>query len=63
MGILKPSNLVSWFKAAGIFPLDPYQVLKRFPNGSGDDSINESIFDDAVLNVLKENCGIGVPKK
>ena len=63
MGRLKPSNLVSGFKAAGIYPLDPHQVLKRLPDESGDDSINESIFNDAVLNILKENCGIGVPKK
>ena len=56
---LKPSNLASGFKAAGIYPLHAHQVLKRLPNGSGgDDSINESIINDAALNVLKENCGI-----
>ena len=64
MGRLKPSNLAFGFKAAGIYPLDAQQVLKRLPNGSGgDDSINESIINDAALNVLKENCGIEVPKK
>ena len=64
MGRLKPSNLASGFKAAGIYPLDAHQVLKRFPNESGGaDSINESIFNDAASNVLKENCGIEVPKK
>ena len=63
MGRLKPSNVVSGFKVAGFYPLDSHQVLKRLPNESGDDSINESIFNDAVLNILKENCGIGVPKK
>ena len=61
MGRLKPSNLVSGFKVAGFYPLDSHQVLKRLPDESGDDSINESIFNDAVLNVLKENCGIRVP--
>ena len=54
MGRLKPSLLVSGFKAAGIYPLDAHQVLKRFPDEGGDSSINESIFNDAVLNVLKE---------
>ena len=41
MGRLKPSNLVSGFKAAGIYPLDTHQVLKRLPDESGDDSISE----------------------
>ena len=50
---LKPSVLVSGFKAAGIYPLDAHQV-PLFPDEGGDDSINESIFNDAVLNVLKE---------
>ena len=63
MGRLKPSNLVSGFKAAGIYPLDAHQILKKFPSEGSDDIINESIFNDAVLNVFKENCGIRVPKK
>ena len=41
MGRLKPSNLVSGFKAAGIYPLDTHQVLKRLPDESGDDRISE----------------------
>ena len=48
MGRLKPSNLVSGFKAAGIYPLDTHQVLKRLPDESDDDSINEAIFNDTV---------------
>lgn len=63
MGRLKPSNLISGLRAAGIYPVYAQQVLKRMLDESGDDSINESIFNDAVLNALKENCGIVVLKK
>ena len=40
MGRLKPSNLISGLRAAGIYPVYAQQVLKRMLDESGDDSIN-----------------------
>ena len=55
---LKPSNLITGFKATGICPLNSNEVLKRLPDETADNSFNESVFDDSVLKVLRENCGV-----
>ena len=60
---LKPSNLIAGFKATGICPLNSNEVLKRFPDETAGNSFNESVFNDSVLKVLRENCGVGVESK
>ena len=60
---LKSTNLVSGFRASGLWPLDRNQVLKRLPSCNDTSNINEFSFNESVLKVLKENCGIGAPKR
>ena len=60
---LKSTNLVSGFCASGLWPLDRNQVLKRLPSCNDTSNINEFSFNELVLKVLKENCGIGAPKR
>ena len=60
---LKSANLIAGFKATGICPLNSNEVLKRLPDESADNSFNESVFNDSVLKVLRENCGVGVKHK
>ena len=55
-------NLVSGFKATGLFPLDRSQVLKRLPQMKSSD-VTQSIFNEAVMEVLHKNCGVGIKKK
>ena len=55
---LKPANLIDGFKTTGICPLNSNEVLKRLPDENADNS-----FNDSVLKVLRENCGVGVEHK
>ena len=60
---LKNKNLISGFRAAGIYPLDRNQVLKHIPTSYSESAeVNAPLFNESVLSVLKENCGIGVEK-
>ena len=61
---LKACNFVSGFHASGIYPLDRQQVLKRFPSViTSEERVDSEMFSESVLQVLKENFGVGVEKK
>ena len=60
---LKSQNLVSGFRACGIFPLDWHEVLKRLQSANATDDFNEFSFNDSLLEFLKMNCGITSKKK
>lgn len=61
-------NLVSGFRATGLFPPNPNEVLKRIPDGltpDDRDNIGRSL-DSSLIDLLKEHRGIGSeanPKK
>ena len=60
---LKNKNLISGFRAAGIYPLDQNQVLKHLPTSNNEsEEINSPLLNGSVLSILKENCGIGAEK-
>ena len=60
---LKNKNLISGFRAAGIYPLDRNQALKYLPTANNEsEEINSPLFNESVLSVLKENRGIGAEK-
>ena len=60
---LKNKNLISGFRAAGIYPLDRNQVLKHIPTSYSESAeVNAPLFNESVLSVLKENCGIDAEK-
>ena len=62
---LKPQNLISGFKATGIFPLDSNEVVKRLPSMNrdhGGEEVNES-FNDSLMEMLKNYCGQGNNEK
>ena len=55
---LKPANLIAGFNSTGICPLNLNEVLERLPaDEKADNSFNELVFNDSVLEVLRENCG------
>ena len=61
--IQEKESLVSGFRGTGILPFDPEQVLKRLPGAASKDPGGEetmSVLNESVLNVLQQNCGIGV---
>ena len=61
---LKPENLIAGFRATGIFPLDRNEVLKRMPSADVSlESVDHDVFNEAVMSVLKENCGVGDKSK
>ena len=60
---LKPSNLIDGFKATGICPPNSNEILKRLSDETADNSFNQSVFNDSVLRVLRENCGVGLECK
>ena len=60
---LKSTNLVSGFGTSGLWPWDRNQVLKRLPSCNDTSNVNEFFFNKLVLKVLKENCGVGSPKR
>ena len=51
--------LVSGFRACGIVPLDPSQVLKRLAGESSQDGVDFNVLNEACVNLLKEHCGAG----
>ncbi|KAJ8954925.1 hypothetical protein NQ314_006999 [Rhamnusium bicolor] len=57
-------NLISGFRATGLFPPHPNEVLKRIPDGLTDDqaSIGRSL-DASLIDLLKEHRGIGSEKQ
>ena len=62
---LVPENLVSGFRATGLYPRDRQQVLKRLPGAENRDeggADTSDILNETVLDLLKENLGIGVEK-
>ena len=60
---LKPENLVSGFRATGIVPLERNEILKRLPGTNDTTNVQEFSFNQSVLDVLKENCGVGQKKR
>ena len=58
---LKLENLTSGFKACGIFPFDPEQVLKTFPEGS--DVLKLNVFDAVLDHLQKMREGEKKPKQ
>ena len=50
---LNAENLVSGFKACGIYPLDPTKVLEKLPDGSLPSDINNAV-SGVVLAQLKD---------
>ena len=60
---LKSTNLVSGFGTSGLWSWDRNQVLKRLPSCNDTSNVNEFFFNKLVLKVLKENCGVGSPKR
>ena len=59
----KPENLVSSFCATGMVPLERNEVLKRLPGTNDTTNVQEFSFNQSVLDVLKENCGVGQKKR
>ena len=43
--------------------LDRHQVLKRLPNLVTSDEIDNAVFNESVLQILKENCGVSESKR
>ena len=60
---LRSKNLVSGFQASGVYPLDMHQVLKHLPNLLTSDEIDNAVFNESVLQILKENCVVRIEKK
>ena len=54
---------MSGFRASGMYPLDRHQVLKRLPIWLTSDEIDNAVFNESVLQISKENCGVGIEKK
>lgn len=61
-------NLISGFRATGLYPPDPNEVLKRIPDGlipDDQDTIGRSL-DASLVDLLREHRGVGSeanPKK
>ena len=49
---------MSGFRASGLWPL-----LNRLSSCNDTSNVNEFSSNESVLKVLKENCGIGAPKR
>ena len=62
---LKSDNLISGFRASGIYPVDRQNVLKRLPEHNKDTVGNNvaEIFNEAISGLLKKHCGYGEKKK
>ena len=54
---------MSGFQASCLYPLDRHQVLKHLPILLTSDEIDNAVFNESVLQILKENCGVGIEKK
>ena len=60
---LKSDNHVSGFRATAIVPLERNEVLKRLPGMNDTTNVNEFPFNQSVLEILKESCGVGQRKQ
>ena len=60
---LRSKDLVSGFRASGVYPLDRHQVLRHLPNLVTSDEIDNVVFNESVLQILNENCDVGIKKK
>ena len=60
---LKHENLLSGFRATGIVPLQRNEVLKKLPSTNNTPNVNAFSFNQSVLEVLKENAGVGQRKR
>ena len=54
---------MSGFQASCLYLLDRHQVLKHLPILLTSDEIDNAVFNESVLQILKENCGVGIEKK
>ena len=54
---------MSGFQASCLYPLDRHQVLKHLPILLTSDEIDNAVFNESVLQILKENCRVGIEKK
>ena len=51
---LKGCNLVSGFRASGIYPLDRQKFLKRLPSViTSEERVDSEVFSESLLQVLK----------
>lgn len=55
-------NLKSGFRATGLHPANPGEVLKRIPGGVEDADV-ERVLDNSLIDLLKEHRGTGAEKK
>lgn len=55
-------NLKSGFRATGLHPANPDEVLKRIPDGVQDAEV-ERILDSSLIDLLKEHRGTGAEKR
>ena len=60
---LRSKNLVSGFRTSDVCLLDRHQVLKHLPNLVMSDEIDNAVFNESVLQILKENCGVSESKR
>ena len=60
---LRSENLVSGFRTSDVYLLDRHQVLKHLPNLVTSDEIDNAVFNESVLQILKENCVVRIEKK
>ena len=60
---LKSDNHVSGFRATAIVPLERNEVLKRLPGMNDTTNVNEFPFNQSVLEIPKESCGVGQRKQ
>ena len=57
---LKPSNLISGFRACGIVPLDSSQVIQRLPGKTAVCSeTTRKVLNESVVELLKTHLGVG----
>lgn len=60
---LKHENLLSGFRTTDIAPLQRNEVLKKLPSTNNTPNVNALSFNQSVLEVLKENFGVGQRKR
>ena len=60
---LRSENLVSGFRTSDMYLLDRHQLLKHLPNLLTSDEIDNAVFNESVLQILKENCGVSESKR